>query len=266
MPRKTNTKRSPKRFSRAPVSLVHIRVKTSPLAQYTSGVGALSAGSSVTSKYLDPYEVGGRFGSLAAFWQQYRIKSGRLTYEPFGSSSGFVSDVTGGTASATAIVAERDFAWILLPDPDVSLTTSDQILDSGGIAQNSSRRGSVPVKPTLWLWTSTDVAAAAPPSGADYRMVCFGRHAACFTATSTTAARTYGQFVLDLWVEFRHEHTQVSVIGSSLSPAVPGVLALHSQKTWASTVEEEKDQKSSSTDLLKNSASCSTGTTAKGWF
>jgi hypothetical protein len=136
-------------------------------------------------------------------------------YEPFGTSAGFVSDVTGGTASASAIIAERDFAWIFLPDPDVSLTTSDQILDSGGKVQNSARKGSVAVKPTTWLWTSTDTAAAAPPTGADYRMACFGRHAACFTATSTTAARTYGQFVFDLMVEFKHEHTQVSVIGLS---------------------------------------------------
>jgi hypothetical protein len=266
MPRKTNTKRSPKRSAGAPVSLIHIRVKTSPLAQYTAGVGALSAGSSVTSKLLDPYEVGGRFGSLAAFWQQYRIKSGKLTYEPFGTSAGFVSDVTGGTASASAVVAERDFAWILLPDPDVSLTTSDQILDSGGIAQNSSRRSSTPVKPTAWLWTSTDVAAAGPPSGADYRMSCFGRHAACFTATSTTAARTYGQFVLDLWVQFRHEHTQVSVIGSSLSPAVSGSIAPHSQRDWSSTPDEEKDQKSSSGISSIKPAPSSTGAPGKGWF
>jgi hypothetical protein len=160
--------------------------------------------------------VGGRFGSLAAFWQRYRIKSGNLKYCPFGTGAGYVSDVSGGTASASAIIAERDFACIFLPDPDVSLTTSDQILDSGGKAGNSSKPMTFRVPPTGWLWTSTDTPAAGPPTGADYRMACFGRHAACFTATSTTAARTYGQFIFDLIVEFKHEHTQVSVIGISL--------------------------------------------------
>jgi len=213
------------------VSLIHIRIKTNACGQFTSGVGALSNASSVTSKTLDPYECGGRFGSLAAFWQQYRIKSGRIDYEPFGSPAGFVSDVTGGTASATAVVAERDFAWIWLPDQDVSLTTSDQILDSGGKVQNTTRKSSCVIYPTPWLWVSTDVPTATPPSGTDYRQVSFGRLSACFTATSTTAARLYGQFSLDLWVEFRHEHTTVSVIG--------GPSRLGDEKSLAGDLEDD---------------------------
>jgi hypothetical protein len=236
--------------SRQQISTIHIRVKTSTLAQYTSGVGALSAGSSVTSYICDPYQVGGRFGQLAAFWQRYRVKSGTLKYAPFGSGAGYVSDVTGGTASATAIIAERDFACIFLPDPDVSLTTSDQILDSGGKVGNSSKPMSFRIPPTGWLWTSTDTAAAAPPTGADYRMACFGRHAACFTATSTTAARTYGQFVFDLIVEFKHEHTQVSVIGITLRDE--SKKQFHSPTISPFEIDDIKDPETLDTTLTRS--------------
>jgi hypothetical protein len=97
-------------------------------------------------------------------------------------------------------------------DPGVIGTTHVAIMEMGGIALNTARRGQVRVGKTGWLWTSSS-AAYSLNQVMENRMCAAGMFSASFVDASTTAAATYGRFVFTYNVSFRYPQNS-SVIGS----------------------------------------------------
>jgi len=224
---KSNKQRSYQSAFLGKISTVYVRVQSFTVAQSSAAASggltsAQGAGSQslTNSTHLSPYTLGGSFQNIAAYFQQYRIKRARFIYVPYCTPTGFVDDVTGGTASSSAIIASREFAMVYTQDPATLINTFNLIVDTGGVAGNTVRRMVLPVKPSPWLYASTAASFSTPPSGSDLREAAFGRLGFAYRNNSSTASRTYGEVEFEGIVEFRYPISPLAVIGTALSAPI----------------------------------------------
>ncbi len=189
------------------------------LEQASTGNGGFStAGSaaSITAQNgfaVDPFNLGGIVYQMAALYSRYRLKNCRITYIPFTTQSGVVSNVSGATASPN--YGDRAFAVHYTEDPAFSSSNFISMLAAGGKVCNTSRRFTLGMSGNLassWKYSST---TSASPTTIDLRDSSTGRVEIAFSDTSTTATARYGIFILSGVAEFEGLIDRAVVIGNS---------------------------------------------------
>jgi len=195
-------------------AVVTARQPSFKLQQGTSGTGAITSnltGVSLTNASnirIDPFSIGSRIGLFANLYCQYRVRRMVIEYIPDETSSGVLDQPAG--AGTTPSYGNRSFAMGWNKDPSITLTTADGVVEFGGQDGNTSRRMTLRVPASDWLWNST---TSASPTGIDDRMACHGQLSAIFRTTSTTTATTYGRIDISLEIEFRYP-AQTSIVGN----------------------------------------------------
>lgn len=176
------------------------------VAQSSSGTGGLNSLNAIgtfsfaSEAQLDPFAIGGRFGTVAGIWLKYRIRRMRITYEPsFETASGVGEIVSGGTSTPTYV--SRAFCLGVNEDPAMVIPNSSYIVEMGGIVCNTSRRAVLDVvfRDPRWYYCSTTLST---PTNLDLRTSSPGELMFRWVSTSTTASYTYGHLVFDFDAEF----------------------------------------------------------------
>lgn len=190
------------------------------LDQASSGNGGFStAGSaaSITAQNgfpVDPFNLGGIVYQMAALYSRYRLKNCRITYIPFTTQSGVISNVSGATASPN--YGDRAFAVHYTEDPAFLSSNFISMIAAGGKVGNTSRRLTMGMSGNLassWKYSST---TSASPTAIDLRDAATGRVEIAFSDTSTTATARYGIFVLSGVAEFEGLIDRAVTIGLSV--------------------------------------------------
>jgi hypothetical protein len=199
------------------------------LTQTTSGKGGFTSTGAGSASFtasqvfvIDPFNMGGRLGSLSNCFLEYRIVKLLVQYNAAGLSlSGVEEIVTGG--STTPSYAARPFSICMLEDPALVFTTYTAMLLSGGRACNTSRPFSLgPFKGgglSKWRFTSTVAAAAGPPTGIDYRLAAPAQLRMAYFNDSSTAVESFGDFIFTGIVQFRGPCSISAPIGIQITPS-----------------------------------------------
>ena len=216
MPRKQKGKRFNRRSAKSISSgntlqtqTFTFRTREVPLriTQATSGTGGLTtvtSGGSYTNANLvpiDPFNIGGRFNSVASNFTKYQLLSVIATYIPDSTQSG-VTDLVAGP-STTPTYVSRSFAWGFNRDPALSTLSYTQLIEMGGQYGNTSRPQKLRFsnnRDPYWYFVST---TAASPTTIDLRMAAPLQLRFAYSGTSTTAIGSYGHVVMDFVIKFQ---------------------------------------------------------------
>lgn len=183
------------------------------------GPGAVTATNSVN---LDPFNLGARIFAIAGEFLMYRCKRLRIKFIPWTSSSGVVSTPAGATSTPSYL--SRPFVWGFVQDPAISTLTYATLRSFGGVFGQSDRPSTLLLKGAAlnrWLYVSTTVSSASPPSAIDLRMVDLGQLRWYFGDSSSTNTATHGVIEIDGLFEFRYPANNSSPIGVPLPSFLP---------------------------------------------
>lgn len=161
--------------------------------------------------------MGTRIYELAGQFLQWRFRKLTLRYVPWTSASGVVS-IPAGTSS-TPSYSSRPFCWGVVFDPAILTLNYMTLRAYGGRFGQSDKSSSLSFSGNVlskWLYTSTTVSIATPPSTIDYRMTSPGTLRWYFGDSSTTNTQTHGVIQYDAVVEFRFPSYNALPIGVDL--------------------------------------------------
>ncbi len=210
------------------------------IQQTTSGTGGFSANESKGSAsasnqvVLDPFQIGGRLYQFASLFDQYRLNSVRIRYEPFIGPTGSIQTPTGAQNSGGLF--ERCCTMSYFADPNSAPSDFKGDIGAGGVMFRTCERKTLVEKSlqgSPWLYTST---TGSSPTAIDLRQSSFGALSFHYSDTSSTNSVTYGCIVVHWDVTFRSPLPYSNPLGFARVERPP----ISSQSTQPPQPEESK--------------------------